>query len=748
MNRQTRHWLRRTTAVLASLAILATSLAAVHPEKAGAGMTPPFLEATLRPGESITEHKVVSLEPVIPKADVVFSLDLTGSMGGVLNTAKAEAINVMNQLDALIADAHYGVVSHMDYPGTYNSYGYHNVYGDASCGDYAYRLDQGLTADRTAVSNAINGLRLACGSDGPESYERVLYESYSDPSIGWRSGARRMLIMFGDNIPHDNDINEGVPGKSGTFSTGGDPGRDAVMFTADDIDLQSTLAGMADHGLILFAVWTNPSTLSWWSHWASLTGGEGVLLGSTADLPATIENLIRRSATHLDNLHLEASAGFESWVSFSPAEYTDLTFRTPIEKEFDVTITVPMGTPPGTYSFQISAIGDGANYGEQTVVIHVRPLDEEPPVTVHSFSGLLGNDGWWRSEVEVALSATDDLSGVAHTNAAVDGGGMALYTGPFMVTGDSAMHTVDYLSVDNVGNVEATKTASIKIDATTPTTTLTVSGTMGDNGWLITPATVEVSGSDAMSGVRNSFYDIFFVVDGPLAFEIYAGPTTVTTEGEQAVRGYTEDIAGNEEVPMEELFKIDLTAPEITASDLDGAYQEGDSLSIDFSATDAVSGLASVTATWNGAPVSDGDSVTLIAGENLLVVTARDNAGHEATLSRAPLADVPASIHAHPRVLRKNSNGQAFTMHINLPEPYSPADIDCLTILVDGLVAPDCTHPGDGDEGGDGHGRLFMFDRAQIQAIAPVGEWTMVVTGTLTDGTPFRGTDTIRVTQK
>lgn len=726
---------------------MAAALVVAHPNSARADISPVNLEVTLRPGETVHETKTVTVPRSIPKADVVFSMDLTGSMGGVLNTAKSQAINIMNQLDTLIADANYGVVSHMDYPHSYsNFFGYTASYGDPRCGDYAYRLDQPVTSSRTAVSNALNALSLACGADGPEAYSRVLFESYSDAGIGWRSGARRILIMFGDNLPHDNNINEGVPGKPGSLTTGGDPGRDELQNTADDIDLQANLAAMAANGVILFPVWSASGAMGYWSHWASLTGGEAILLHNVGDLPAAIQTLIENSAAQVHDLHLEVDPpAFGAWVhNMTPASYADL--NTPATATFNFDITVPMGTAPGDYTFTVNAIGDGANFGTQTVLVHVLPLDENPPVTTHTFTGLAGDDGWWRSAVTTTLTATDDI-GVAATYYTLDGGSANTYGGPFLISGDGP-HGITYHSDDVNGNVESPeKSAGLLIDATPPATSISVTGTMGDNGWLVSPATVTVSSADAMSGVRNSFLDLFLVADGPGGYATYAGPVTVSTEGQHAANAYTRDVAGNEDAPVQSLFQIDLTPPVVSVGALSSQYAEGDTVTVSYSATDEVSGLATVGATLNGNPVADGGAVTLSAGTYTLVVTARDNAGHETTETRTFQVNMAATVHAHPRTLQKGNTGAPFTIHIDLPDPRTPAAIDCLTVMVDGVVLADCTHPGDGDMDGAGHGRLFMFDRAQIEAIAPLGDWTLVVTGTLSDGTPFKGTDTVRVTQ-
>lgn len=49
----------------------------------------------------------------------------------------------------------------------------------------------------------------------------------------------------------------------------------------------------------------------------------------------------------------------------------------------------------------------------------------------------------------------------------LDGTGWTQYTTPFIITTDG-YHTVDYYSVDKVGNVESTKSVSFKIDKMNP----------------------------------------------------------------------------------------------------------------------------------------------------------------------------------------------------------------------------------------------------------------------------------------
>jgi len=358
---------RRTLVGMAVVLLLVAGL--IVP--VGAEMTPPTLTATLTSRASISETKTVTIPEVPPRADVVFAFDLTGSMGGIISTAKSQAVNILSALDALPdVDIQYGVMSYMDYPSVYSSCGYYTSYGNSGCGDYAYSLDQAVTDGTTSITTAISGLTLGCGDDGPQDYTRIMYESYADPDVSWRSGARRILVNFGDNVPHDCDLNEGVT--SGTWTTGSDPGRDEIMGTADDLDLQTVLANMATNGVILLECHTTDYANEYWSYWTGITGGDVYITGSSTLVDDVIEAVeVALEVPVVDGLHLEASTGYESWLTMvDPASYDGLEPGDVVD--FDITITVPDGTADGIYNFTISALDDvGVSYGDQDVTITV-----------------------------------------------------------------------------------------------------------------------------------------------------------------------------------------------------------------------------------------------------------------------------------------------------------------------------------------------------------------------------------------
>ena len=93
-------------------------------------------------------------------------------------------------------------------------------------------------------------------------------------------------------------------------------------------------------------------------------------------------------------------------------------------------------------------------------------------------------DGWYTGPATVTLTAADEAggSGVASTEYQLDGAtDWTAYTAPVPVTGDGA-HEVRFRSTDEAGNVEATKTVAVKIDATAPVTSATFAPA-NDDGW-------------------------------------------------------------------------------------------------------------------------------------------------------------------------------------------------------------------------------------------------------------------------
>lgn len=164
-------------------------------------------------------------------------------------------------------------------------------------------------------------------------------------------------------------------------------------------------------------------------------------------------------------------------------------------------------------------------------------LDNIPPTTTISLSGTLGSNGWYISDVQATLTATDNPggTGVKKTEYSFDNSTWTTYTASFTISTEGTT-IVYYRSTDNNGNTEQTKTKQIEIDKTLPTITIT------------TPQATTYS---------TNFVPLIFSVDEPTSWIGYSldgginttitGNTTLTSlsEATHNVVVYANDTAGN-----------------------------------------------------------------------------------------------------------------------------------------------------------------------------------------------------------
>jgi von Willebrand factor type A domain-containing protein len=214
--------------------------------------------------------------------DVLFVFDTTGSMGAALAEAKAQVTDAIASVREKYPDSDFGLAT----------------VGDYDPGDTPWALKQPLTSDSSKVQTALDPLAADGGGDSPEAYGRALFEAATNTGIGWRAGAKQILILVNDDVPHDNDLNEGVPAdiqdQPSPWDTGTDAGTDATVGTADDIDWQAQLAALKAKGIIFATVFYSGSSTyqPYWDWWTKQTGGSTTVGGGTTSLGDILAELI------------------------------------------------------------------------------------------------------------------------------------------------------------------------------------------------------------------------------------------------------------------------------------------------------------------------------------------------------------------------------------------------------------------------------------------------------------------------
>ncbi len=229
---------------------------------------------------------------ISPKTDVMFLFDTTGSMKSALDEATTQIRDTIERIDSKVPDVQYGVAEVRDYGGS--------VYAEKEPTIVPWRLRRAITANRTDVVNAISDLEARGGGDKPESYGRALWETSTNPTVGWREGTHRLIVLVADSVPHDPDLNEGIPEGvwllPSPWTTGEEllepAGVNGTTFGPGTVtDWQSVLQQLAAAGTPLEVVEYANEYLPYWENWAARTSGQAIL-GSTDQLGDHLVDLV------------------------------------------------------------------------------------------------------------------------------------------------------------------------------------------------------------------------------------------------------------------------------------------------------------------------------------------------------------------------------------------------------------------------------------------------------------------------
>jgi len=119
------------------------------------------------------------------RVDIVFAVDTTGSMGGLLDGAKRTVWSIASHVRELDknADVHVGLVAYRDY----------------GQGDAYVTKDFAMTGDLDAVFAELSTYQAAGGGDVPEDVDAALDDAVH--KMEWRDNAKKMIFLVGDAPP-------------------------------------------------------------------------------------------------------------------------------------------------------------------------------------------------------------------------------------------------------------------------------------------------------------------------------------------------------------------------------------------------------------------------------------------------------------------------------------------------------------------------------------------------------------------
>jgi hypothetical protein len=169
-------------------------------------------------------------------------------------------------------------------------------------------------------------------------------------------------------------------------------------------------------------------------------------------------------------------------------------------------------------------------------------------------------------------------------------------------------HNVDFYSVDQAGNTEASKTIIVKIDKTAPKTNLVIAGDQLADGSYKSSAMVTLTALDTTSGVKAIYYRLGSQTNDTL----YTTPIVIDQEGQNDLSVYALDQAGNRETVQYVKIIIVKTGdlvPPITIPNYPTAWVNND-VSVTLTATDD-SGVKNTYFRVDGGEWRTGDQFTI-----------------------------------------------------------------------------------------------------------------------------------------
>jgi len=207
----------------------------------------PGIRATLAALESPQAQSVhVVAPPTRPRVEVVFVLDTTGSMGGLIAAAKEKIWSIATTMASAneAPEIRMGLIAYRDR------------------GDAYVTKQVDLSADLDSLHAQLMDLRAQGGGDGPESVNQALYEAVHAMSWSTNAEVYKTVFLVGDAPPH--------------------------MDYQDDVPYAQTLRAAAGLGIVVNTIQAGrmQATERPWQHIAQLGGGAYLQVGSQGDAVA------------------------------------------------------------------------------------------------------------------------------------------------------------------------------------------------------------------------------------------------------------------------------------------------------------------------------------------------------------------------------------------------------------------------------------------------------------------------------
>ncbi|SDP80461.1 RICIN domain-containing protein [Lentzea jiangxiensis] len=396
--------------------------------------TPSNVELSTNPNSSDSHHEQIQVQlpasGTIPKIDVYFLVDSTGSMTSIIDAVRARVEEILNRLVTAAgqvgADVRFGVGNYRDLDFPVEQRFHHQV---------------SLTSSAPAAAGGIHAWTVAGGTTTAEGQFFALDHLAQPPggTIGWRAEAKRIILWIGDAPGHD-PICQAVSGL--TYNITEHSVISKLRAEGIAVLVISTPSGSSGPGLDIDPVplsngtpfqgnCTIGGTAGQGSRVAAATGGtytDGITPATVVD---TIITLGTTGITTIGSVTLVPDTAIAPFVRISPASYGPFPGTQPQTLNF--ALEFPSATPTAaapvtqeiTVQGAVDVVVDGVRTGSTHVKITVPDLTGSYKIrcTLSNLYLQLDDPNWTGDGANVDQNVDSGIPAVGWQLVPVPGGG-------------------------------------------------------------------------------------------------------------------------------------------------------------------------------------------------------------------------------------------------------------------------------------------------------------------------------------
>lgn len=194
---------------------------------------------------------------------------------------------------------------------------------------------------------------------------------------------------------------------------------------------------------------------------------------------------------------------------------TQVFSNLPVTPALTGTVSLGSGGGQATLSIEATPTSTPVVVGPSSIVNAEQSEDLTAPVSTSTIAGIMGQPGFYRSNVTVSLTAADQIipgqesqtSGLLKTQYNLDGQGYQTYStsSPIMITTEG-QHSISFFSTDKAGNNEPEQAVVFTIDKTAPEFNIQFNPNIQDLQFTATDTSpTELSSSTLATLIKKGF---------------------------------------------------------------------------------------------------------------------------------------------------------------------------------------------------------------------------------------------------